>query len=132
MYSDRMVFQMMLRSRRVRRALDFKQSIEESGRTLDIPSYGSLVEYYARHNQLGSAILLLRECVATHGAPPSEKYVAQMRILCRQQDVEDDVGLDEIVGEDPVKWLKHGEKILKREMSKKGRRNVLLARNRLL
>ena len=65
-------------------------------------------------------------------AEQSEKYVAQMRILCRQQDVEDDVGLDEIVGEDPVKWLKHGEKILKREMSKKGRRNVLLARNRLL
>lgn len=123
---------MLLRNKRIRRALDFKQNVEESGRTLDIPSYGSLVEYCARHNQLGSAMLLLRECIAINGAPPSEKYVAELRILCRQQDVEDIVDLGELVGDDPVMWLKHGEKFLKRDKSKKGRRNVLFARNRLL
>jgi hypothetical protein len=123
---------MFVENNRLPRALGFKQKLEESGRALDISSYGTLVEYYGRHGQLGSALLLLKECIALHGAPPSEKYLTQIRIVCRQQELEKDIHLTELIGEDPVEWLRHGERFLKREMSKKGRRNVLLPYNRLL
>jgi hypothetical protein len=36
------------------------------------------------------------------------------------------------MGEDPVEWLRHGEAKLKREHSKRGRRDVQLPRNVLL
>lgn len=131
-YSDRLVLQMLVENNRMTRALTLKQKIEEDRRTIDIPSYGSIIEYYSRHGQLGSALLFLKECIRQHGAAPSEKYLARLRVVARQQNLEKDLMITEMIGEDPIKWLKHGERFLKREMSKKGRRNVKIAYNRAL
>jgi hypothetical protein len=131
-YSDRLVLQMLVASNRPSRALKFKQDVETAGRTLDIASYGSLVQYYSRHNQLGPSLMLLRECLSVHGAPPSEFYLSQLRVLCRQNDAEDEVQLQRMIGEEPIAWLKHGERFLKREKSKKGNRDIQRAYNRAL
>lgn len=131
-YSDRLVVQMLLRNNRFNRALDFKQMVEKSGRSLDIKSYGSLVEFCARRKQLGSAMLLLKECLSIHGSPPSEASLSNLRLLCRQARIEDEIGLESMIGKDPVEWLRHGERELKREYSKKGRRNVQLGRNAMV
>jgi hypothetical protein len=125
-YSKRLMVQMFLNSNRISRALSFKNKLSESGKVLDIPAYGSLVDYCARHGHLGSALLLLKECLSVHKAPPGEATVSQLRILCRQ------AGITDMVGEDPTEWLRHGEAHLKREMSKKGRRGVHEARNKHL
>eukprot|EP00980_Cylindrotheca_fusiformis_P009336 scaffold2047_cov129-Cylindrotheca_fusiformis.AAC.15 len=114
------------------RALAYKHKIEEEGRTIDIQAYGSIIEYYSNHDQLGSAFLLLKECTRKHGAAPSEKYLSSLRLLARQQGLEEQLMLSELVGKDPIQWLRHGERHLKREMTKRGRRNVTLAYNRAL
>lgn len=117
---------MFLANNRLQRALAFKHRIENERRALDIPSYGSLVDYYARHNQLGSAMLVLKECISKQGAPPSENYLASIRLLYRQNGLHPDQ-LHRLIGEDPTEWLRYGERHLKRERSKKGRRNIQLA-----
>jgi hypothetical protein len=131
-YSDRLVIQMLLRNSRFHRALGFKQTIESSGRSLDIKSYGSLIEFCSRRKQLGSAMLLLKECFSVHGARPGEASLCNLRLLCRQAGIEDEVGLESMIGKDPVEWIRHGERELKREYSKKGRRDVQLVRNMLV
>ena len=123
---------MLVGNNRLSRALKFKQFIEEEGRNMDIANYGTLIQYYSKHHQLGSALLFLKECLSKHGSPPSENFLSQLRILCRQNDIENSVNLDQMIGKDPIEWLKHGERHLKREMSKKGRRNIQFAQNRLL
>lgn len=132
MYSDRLVLQMLVDNNRMTRALAQKQKIEEDGRTIDILSYGSIIEYYSKHGQLGSAFLFLKECTRKHGAVPSEKYLSSLRLLTRQKNLDQELMLSELIGDDPIKWLKHGERHLKREMTKKGRRSVTLAYNRAL
>lgn len=72
-YSDRLVLQMFLRNNRFSRALSLKSKLHTKGRLLDIPAYGSLVDYCARRGQLGTALLILRECVTVHGAPPLKR-----------------------------------------------------------
>lgn len=76
--------------------------------------------------------MLLNECLSVHGSQPSEFYLSQLRVLCRQNDVEEEVRLKYLVGEDPIAWLKHGERFLKREKSKKGNRDTHRAYNRAL
>ena len=105
---------MLVDNRRVTRALEFKEQIEEEGRHLDIQSYGSLIQYYSKHNQIGSAILFLKECVAKHGAAPNEAYLSKLRSLCRQKYVEYESLID-LIGHDPAEWLRHGQKNLKKE-----------------
>jgi hypothetical protein len=122
---------MLVANNRVTRALKFKENVEVRGRYLDIAAYGTLVQYYSRHNQLGSALLLLKECMNRHGAAPSATYLSTLRTLSRQMN-ETDTGLIDMIGVDPIAWLKHGERHLKRELSKKGRRNIQLAYNRIL
>jgi hypothetical protein len=133
-YSDRLVFQMLVSNNQVPRALKFKQSIEDQGRKLDLASFGTLIQYLSRRSQLGSSLLILRECLQTHDAPPSESFLAPLRILFKQQGVThaDKVALEDMIGKDPIEWLKYGERYLKREYSKKGRRDVHYAQNRLL
>ena len=114
------------------RALEFKQAAEAQGRHTDLVSYGTLVQYYSRHNQFGSAVMMLKECMDTHGAPPSQSFLSDLRRLAKQQNAEESVALANLIGEDPIEWLKHGERHLKREKSKKGRRHVQYAQNRLL
>lgn len=131
-YSDRLMVQMFLKNNRISRALAFKQKLNGKDRNLDILSYGSLIDYCARRGQVGSSLLLLKECLSVHKSPPGEAYLSQLRILCRRADITEQIGLIGMIGEDPIKWLKHGEAHLKREHSKKGQRDVILARNRLL
>ena len=131
-FSDRLVVQMLLRNSRFNRALAFKQTVENSGRSMDIKSYGSLVEFCARRKQLGSAMLLLKECLSIHGTPPGEASLSNLRLLCRQAGIEDEIGLESMIGKDPIEWLRQGERELKREYSKKGRRNVQLGRNAMV
>lgn len=76
--------------------------------------------------------MFLNESIALHGSPPSEKYLSSTRVLARQSGMQDTLNLTQILGKDPTDWLKHGEKYLKREKSKKGRRDVHLAYNRSL
>ena len=123
---------MLIDNNRITRALEFKDKVESRGRKLDLLSYGSLVEYYGNHGQLGSALLILKECISAHGAPPPEKSLSKIRLMCRKEELEKAVGLTDLIGEDPLSWLRHGEKNLKREYSKKGRRQVNLPRDRLL
>jgi hypothetical protein len=129
-YSDRLVLQMLVQNNRLPRALHFKQQVEGEGRRLDALSYGTLVEYYSRRGQLGSAMMLLEECISVHSSSPGEKTLTPLRLLCRQNGLVDRV--EALAGKDPLQWLKHGETNLKREMSKKGRRNVQYAINRLV
>ena len=104
---------MFLKQRRFNRCLDFKQQVEERGRKLDLLAYGPLIEYCSKHRQLGSALKFLEECIRVNGSPPGEAYLKQLRILCRQENVEEEVGLDAMIGEDPILWKKHGEAVLK-------------------
>ena len=126
-YSDRLVLQMLLNNNRFSRALSFKEEVQRSGREIDLPAYGSLVQYCGRRGHVGSAIMLLKECSSIHGAIPGEASLTHLRIDCRKAGIED--RLTALVGEDPIAWLKRGEAVLKREKSKKGRRNVQLIRN---
>lgn len=123
---------MLVSNNRLQRALVFKEKRERQKQSIDIPSYGSLVEYYARHHQLGSSLMLIRECIDVHGSPPSEKYLTRVRVLYRQMEAGNERQLAELIGEDPTEWLKHGERHLKREHTKKGRRDVKKAYNRAL
>ena len=77
-------------------------------------------------------MLMLKECLSVHGSPPSEASLSDLRLLCRQAGIEDEIGLESMIGKDPIEWLRQGERELKREYSKKGRRNVQLARNAMV
>ena len=131
-YSDRLVMQMMVKNKRISRALAFKDKVESQGRNVDLASYGSLIEHYANRNQLGSALMMLKECIATHGSPPGERSLSKIRLICRKKGLVKEVGLEQMVGPDPLEWLRHGEEFKKHEMSYKGRRQVTLPGNRLL
>jgi len=75
---------------------------------------------------------MLKECISIHKTHPGEKSLKQLRLICRKQDLESETNLLQLIGADPMAWLREGESKLKREFSKKGRRQVDLARNRLL
>lgn len=128
-YSDRLMIQMYIKNRRFSKALAFKQKLDERGRKLDILSYGHIIDYCSRHGQVGSALMMLRECLAVNGAPPGEHYLKELRILCRQYELEEKVGLEQMIGLDPLEWLRHGEAVLKREKSYRGNRDLNLLRN---
>lgn len=132
-YSDRLVLQMFLQNNRFSRALQFKETVERDDRTLDLQSYGSLIDHCARRGQVGSAVLLLHECLGKHGgAQPGHAHLAKLRIAYRGAADLDEKDLEALIGPDPIRWLKHGEAHLKREVSKKGRRDVRLAQNATL
>ena len=131
-YSDRLVLQMMVKNKRISRALAFKDKVENQGRTIDLASYGSLIEHYANRNQLGSSLMMLKECTATHGSPPGERSLSKIRLICRKKGITKEVGLEQMIGKDPLEWLRHGEEFKKRESSYKGRRQVTLPGNRIL
>jgi hypothetical protein len=128
-YSDRLMIQMYIKNRRFSKALAFKQKLDEKGRKLDILSYGDIIDYCSRHEQVGSALMMLRECIAVNGAPPGEHYLKELRTLCRQYELEEKVGLEQMIGPDPLEWLRHGEAVLKREKSYRGNRDLNLLRN---
>lgn len=128
-FSDRLVLQMLVKQNRYSRALKFKEEVESQGRTLDLLSYATLIEHCGNHSHLGSALMMLRECISVHGSPPGERQVQQIRRICRREGLEKEVGLRELIGEDPLEWLKEGQAKRKREKSKKGNRLVRLPRD---
>lgn len=130
-YSDRLVMQMLLKNQRLQRALSFKQHVEEHARILDIKSYGSLIAYLSNRQQLGSAMLVLKECIAIHNAPPDEASLLKFRLLCRKNNV-DLADIGNVIGPDPMEWIRYGEANLKREMSKRGKRDVLMVKSQLV
>lgn len=128
-YSDRLMIQMFVKNRRFDKVLAFKQKLEERGRKLDLLSYGPMIDYCSRHGQLGSAVTVLKECIAVHGASPGEHYLKELRTLCRQYDVEEEIGLEDMIGKDPLEWLRHGEAVLRREKSYRGNRDISFLKN---
>lgn len=129
-YSDRLVLQMLVKNNRLPRALQFKERVERKGRNLDVHSYGTLIDYLAKHRKIGSAVMMLKECVDVHDSPPNEYSLNVLRRLCRHQHLTEKVGLVELAGPDPLEWLREGEANFKREKSYAGRRNILLPRNK--
>ena len=124
---------MLLKNKRFSRALAFKDRVVSLGRDLDLNSYGSLIEYCGDRGQLGSAVMLLRECLSIHGSPPGERSLKKIRSLCRREEgLEDDLGLVDMIGEDPLRWLREGEATRRRDMTYRGRRDVDFPRNRLV
>ncbi|KAL9182599.1 hypothetical protein ACHAXT_013251 [Thalassiosira profunda] len=133
-HSDRLLFEMLINKKRLARAFKLKQDIERDGRALDLLSYGSLVEYYGRRNQLGSALLLIKECIDMHGSPPGEKSLKNIRLMCRQRGLTDDVGLEKLVGKDHLEWLRRGQETQKHlNKTKRGKSSAMLyGQNRFL
>lgn len=124
---------MLIKNHRISRALELKQQIEEEeGGTIDTITYGSFVEYYSRRKEVGSALMMLQECVVKHNSPPNEKSLARLRLLCRQLDIVDEVGLTELAGPDSLEWLRFGEAYLRRDMTKRGNRDVQAGMSRIL
>ena len=123
---------MLLKKKRISRAFKLKQDVETDGRPLDLLSYGSLVEHFGRTNELGSALLLIKECIDTHGVAPGEKSLKNIRLLCRKENLTDRVGLQKMVGDDPLEWMRRGEE-LKRVQNKRGKSSSLqYGMNRML
>jgi hypothetical protein len=130
--NERTIFQMLIEKKRLSEALKFKaENVESKGRHLDLLSYGSLVEHYGNHGDITSAMEALKECINKHGFPPAEKSLSKLRLICRQNELEKQKDLESLIGPDPLSWLREGESSLKREYSKKGRKNLYYIRNRL-
>jgi len=131
-HSDRLLLEMLVKKKRIARAYKLKQDIEKEGRSLDILSYGTMVEHYGKQNQLGSALMLIKECIDKHGSSPGEKSLKKIRLICRQNNLTEQVGLEKMVGKDPLEWMRRGEE-LKRVPNKRGKSSDLLfGVNRLL
>ena len=111
---------MLVKKKRIGRAFKLKHDIENDGRSLDLLSYGSLIEHFGRTNEVGSALLLIKECIDTHGVAPGEKCLKNIRLICRQENLTDRVGLEKMVGEDPLEWMRRGIE-LKSVDNKKGK-----------
>jgi len=123
---------MLINKRRIARAFKLKQDIEKDGRSLDILSYGSLIDYYGRHDELGSALLLIKECMSVHGSPPGEHCLKKIRLICRKKGLTDQVGLEKMIGKDPLEWFREGEG-LKRKQGKRATSSAMqFGLNRML
>ena len=115
---------MLVKKKRIARAFKLKHDIEKGGRQLDLHSYGTLVDHFGRTNQLGSALLLIKECINVHGSPPGERSLKKLRLICYQQNLTQQVGLEKLIGKDPLEWMRVG-KALKRKKDKKGKSSAL-------
>jgi len=145
-FSDRAIIKMLVKNNRLSRALKFKHWVESpqdfvtqydedpnfslKPRKLDVLSYASMIEHCAHKEELGSALLLLKECVNIHGYAPGENALRKIRSLCRKHNLDDEIQeLEALVGKDPYEWIAEGETLYKREYSKKGNRNFREMRN---
>eukprot|EP00804_Cyclotella_cryptica_P015931 CCRYP_019198-RA/>CCRYP_019198-RA protein AED:0.01 eAED:0.01 QI:2298/1/1/1/1/1/3/363/685 len=130
-HSDRLIMDMLIKKKRIDRAFKLKNKIEDEGRTLDLLSYGSLCRALRKQQQLGSALLLIKECISIHGSPPGEKSLKHVRDICRKHSLEKKVGLVEMIGKDHLEWLRKGKEHQK-SRSRKGNSQVMFAKNRML
>lgn len=106
---------MLIKTKDITGALKFKDKIESRGKTLDLLSCGSLVEYYSNNRQVGSAINTIKECISIHNLLAGKNAFSKLRVVCRQEEIEDELGLKELIGKDPTQWLREGEAKLRRE-----------------
>ena len=128
-HSDRLVLEMLVKKKRLPRAFKLKQDIENEGRNLDLLSYGTLVEHYGKRGELGSALMLIQECVDIHGSPPGEKSLKSVRDMCEKRNLTKQVRLEQMVGKDPLEWIKRGEPLSK---GKRRGSNMMYGLNRLV
>lgn len=135
-YSDRLMIDMLCKQNKdITTALEFKSDIVEKQqkRHLDLLSYGILIEYYANRDDLENALGMTKECVNVHGFPPGERSLKKLRLLCRLEDAEDkEIKINDLIGPDPLKHIRHAELNLKREYSKKGNRRTSFMRNKIV
>ena len=67
-----------------------------------------------------------------HGSAPGERSLKNIRLVCRQNGLTERVGLETMVGEDPLEWMRRGEE-LKRVQNKRAKSsNMMLGMNRML
>ena len=128
-HSDRLVIEMLVKKKRLPRAFKLKQDIENEGRNIDLLSYGTLVEHYGKNGELGSALLLIQECVNIHGSPPGEKSLKSVRDMCQKRNLTKQVRLEQMVGKDPLEWIKRGEPLSK---GKRRGSNMMYGMNRFV
>jgi len=128
-HSDRLVIEMLVKKKRLSRAFKLKQDIENEGRNLDLLSYGTLVDHYGKKGELGSALMLIQECVDIHGSPPGEKSLKSVRDMCQKRNLTKQVRLEQMVGKDPLEWIKKGEPLAK---GKRRGSNLMYGMNRLV
>ena len=128
-HSDRLVIEMLVKKKRLSRAFKLKHDIEKQGRNLDLLSYGTLVEHYSKKCELGSALLLIKECMDIHGSPPGEKSLKNVRELCRKRNLTKQLRLEQMLGKDPLEWIRHGEPLSK---GKRSGSNLMYGMNRFV
>ena len=128
-HSDRLVLEMLVKKKRLPRAFKLKQDIERDGRNLDLLSYGTLVEHFGKKGELGSALMLIQECIDIHGSPPGEKSIRSVREMCQKRNLTKQVRLEKMVGKDPLEWIKRGEPLSK---GKRRGSNLMYGMNRLV
>lgn len=121
---------MLIKKKRIDRAFNLKTKIENEGRTLDLLSYGNLVDHFAKQHSLGSALMLIKECKSIHGSPPGEKSLKHVREICRKHGLEKKVGLNELIGSDPLEWL-HKGRVLQKSRKRTRNSEIMYARNRM-
>jgi len=122
---------MLLRNKRAARALQFKEKVEEEGRQLDLHSYGSFVQHFANHDELGSAMMFIKECISVHTFPPAEGSISKVRLLCRQRNLNEKLQIESLLGPDPLEWLRR-DKMYKRDRSTKGMKGIKELNNMFL
>jgi len=130
-FSDGIIIQMLLRNKRAARALQFKEKVEEEGRQLDLHSYGSFVQHFANHDELGSAMMFIKECISVHTFPPAEGSISKVRLLCRQRNLNEKLQIESLLGPDPLEWLRR-DKMYKRDRSTKGMKGIKELNNMFL
>ena len=60
-------------------AIEFHEK-EYNKKGLKPTTYGrTIIQYYANKEQVGSAIMTLKECIAMHGLPPGEASLRKLR-----------------------------------------------------
>lgn len=134
-HSDRLVFQMFLNQNRFARAMSFKQKLGFQSRTLDLVSYGALVQFCADRKQVGSALMFIRECINVHGTHPDEPSLKKLRYLCNQIGIDDHPDVLSMIGQDPMYWHKiYGAEAKLTRHHKKGMtaHKIMKVRNKLM
>jgi hypothetical protein len=74
---------------------------------------------------------MIKECISIHGSPPGEKSLKHVREICRKHGLENKIGLVEMIGKDPLEWLRKGKEHQK-SRSRRGNSQVMFANNRML
>ncbi|KAL7565071.1 hypothetical protein ACA910_005081 [Epithemia clementina (nom. ined.)] len=120
--SDRLVIQMLINQKRFARAMSFKRQVELQSRSIDLASYGSLVDYCAHKDQIGSALMLIRECINVHGAHPDEPSLKKLRVRLNEVGIDDDDDVLSMIGADPMYFMKLHGRESKLRTHKKGMR----------